>query len=154
MDLKTHLTSDTLDQLGMEEPCCVEPSAPLGEVLEQLQQRRAGSALVCREGRLVGIFTERDALRLLAQGAELSQPIQAVMTPNPVSLPASATVADAIRTMSQGGYRRVPVVDELGRPLGVIKVAHIVHYLVDFFPQTVYNLPPNPDAVMQQREGA
>jgi len=120
VDLKTHLTSDTLDQLGMEEPCCVEPSAPLGEVLEQLQQRRAGSALVCRDGRLVRIDT----------------------------------VADAIRTMSQGGYRRVPVVDELGRPLGVIKVAHIVHYLVDFFPQTVYNLPPDPDAVMQQREGA
>ncbi len=155
MDLKSQLHTETLEQLGMEEPCCVEPEASVREVLQELQKRRAGSALVCREGRLVGIFTERDALRLLAQDQpNLDQPIQQVMTPNPVSLPASATVADAIRAMSQGGYRRMPVVDELGRPLGVIKVAHIVHYLVDFFPQTVYNLPPDPDAVMQEREGA
>jgi hypothetical protein len=56
--------------------------------------------------------------------------------------------------MDEGGYRHLPVVDEGGRPVGVLSVKRIVHYLVEHFPTTVYNLPPNPGAVPQEREGA
>jgi hypothetical protein len=45
-------------------------------------------------------------------------------------------------------------VDESGRPKGVVAVHGIVHYLVDHFPATVYNLPPNPNDSTREREGA
>jgi len=45
-------------------------------------------------------------------------------------------------------------VDEAGRPVGVLSVKRIVHYLAEHFPATVYNLPPDPGVVPQEREGA
>ena len=72
----------------------------------------------------------------------------------PATIPATATVAEAIRSMAEGGYRHLPMVDQDGRPTGVVAVNGIVHYLVDHFPATVYNLPPNPRPTTKEREGA
>jgi hypothetical protein len=55
--------------------------------------------------------------------------------------------------MALGGYRRLPIVNEVGRPLGIVQVSGIVHYLVEHFPKTIYNLPPQANRVAQQREG-
>jgi CBS domain-containing protein len=67
---------------------------------------------------------------------------------------ANATVGDAIRMMAEGGYRHLPIVDQSGQPKGVLAARGIVHYLVDHFPETVYNLPPDPKAAPKSREGA
>jgi hypothetical protein len=56
--------------------------------------------------------------------------------------------------MAEGGYRHLPMIDGEGRPTGVMAVHGIVHYLVDHFPATVYNLPPDPKATTKEREGA
>ena len=48
--------------------------------------------------------------------------------------------------MAEGGYRHLPMVDKARKPTGVVAVHGIVHYLVDHFPETVYNLPPDPKA--------
>jgi hypothetical protein len=56
--------------------------------------------------------------------------------------------------MSFGGYRRLPIVDDKGRPTGLLKVPGILHYLVEHFPNVVYNLPPTPHHSTQEREGA
>jgi CBS domain-containing protein len=76
------------------------------------------------------------------------------MTPNPVVLRARDTVGKAITLMAQGGYRRLPIVDDLGRPTGILTVQGIMHYLVEHFPAAIYNLPPVPHHSFQQREGA
>ena len=53
--------------------------------------------------------------------------------------------------MAEGGYRHLPIVDDAGQPKGVVAVHGIVHYLVDHFPETVYNLPPNPNDSTRER---
>jgi CBS domain-containing protein len=151
--------SETVEHAGLDHPPCVPPDTSLRDVLSLLREKRIGSALVCRDERLVGIFTERDALRLMSaqfgqNGADLDRRIDTVMSRNPETARATDTVASAMEKMSRGGYRRLPVVDDAGRPRGVIQVAGIVHFLVQQFPQAVYNLPPAPDQVMQEREGA
>jgi CBS domain-containing protein len=138
----------------MEPPHCVSPSASVRQVLAQLKQNSGGSCLICVADRLVGIFTERDALRLLAAGGDLDRPIETVMGRTPQTARDTDTIASAIEKMSRGGYRRLPVLDGEGRPLGVISVAGIVHFLCQHFPQFVYNLPPNPNPAMAEREGA
>ncbi|MFV1968034.1 MAG: CBS domain-containing protein, partial [Pirellulaceae bacterium] len=113
-----------------------------------------GSCQVCRDGILVGVFTERDALRLICRGDSLEVPLKQVMSSDPVVLSATDTVGDAIAKMSHGGFRHLPIVDLEGRPLGVLKVSGILHYMVEHFPNVVYNLPPAPHHATQHREGA
>jgi CBS domain-containing protein len=110
-------------------------------------------ALVCRDGALVGIFTERDALRLMARGGNLDVSIESVMVREPATIHADATVADAIARMTSGGFRRLPIIDGNRKPIGVVQVASIVHYLVEHFPKTIYNQPAVSHPATQHREG-
>ena len=153
VDHQLHL-HEAVETADLEQPLCVEPSISIRQVLGLLKQQGAGSCLVCAQGKLVGIFTERDATKLLAEAANLDRPIETVMTRGPKTARSTDSVASAIEKMSRGGYRRLPVVDAQGKPLGMVSLAGIVHFLVQHFPQTVYNLPPNPKPVMPEREGA
>jgi CBS domain-containing protein len=154
VELKQNLTTETVDQLKLATPVVVTPDSSVRESLRRLKEQGAGSLLVCRDGVLVGIFTERDAMRLLAEGADLDVPIERVMVHNPATVEVGDTVATAIRKMATGGYRRLPIVDAQGRVVGKINVTGIVHYLVEHFPKAVYNLPPSPQPVMLERDGA
>lgn len=79
----------------------------------QMWNQRAGSVLVIdQEQRLAGIFTGRDAVRVLAQGKDTgSVRLAEVMTKNPVTISPDARAVDALRAMCDGGFRHVPVVD-------------------------------------------
>ncbi len=159
MDVELSLTTQLIDEAPIAEPLTVGPETPVRDVLRRLQELRTGSVLVCRDDRLVGIFTERDALQLMARAcrdgsAVFDEPIETVMVSSPVTLTQQASIASAIRKMADGGYRRLPVVDGEGRPQGMLTVSGIVHFLVEHFPETVYNLPPDPKPAPQEREGA
>jgi len=136
------------------DPICLEPLTTVREAFQRMNDQRRGAVLICRGGVLVGIFTERDALGLMADDADLDIPIERVMTTNPIALSMRDTVAAAIGKMSKNGFRRLPIVDAGGRPMGVLTVRSILHFLVDHFPATVYNLPPTPHHRTATREGA
>jgi CBS domain-containing protein len=154
------LSTETVMAAYPETPLIVAPDASVGEVLGLMRAQKTGSVLVCDGGKLAGIFTDRDALRWMASQAgggptvDANAPISQLMTVDPKSLPADTTVGVAIQQMSVGRYRHVPIVDDKQCPSGVASVYGIVHYLVDHFPQTIYNLPPQPGQVPAEREGA
>lgn len=148
------LDTETLDRVYSANPICLEPDTPVREAFRRMHDQKRGAVLICRAGLLAGIFTERDALALLATGADLDTPIEQVMTESPVALSEQDTVATAIGKMSTGGYRRLPIVDDAGRPIGFLKAHSILHFLVDHFPSTIYNLPPTPHHATDTREGA
>jgi CBS domain-containing protein len=154
VDIELNLTTETVDQASPVEPVCVPGELSLREAFQTMRRHHAGSLLICRDGVLAGIFTERDALRLMARGADLDLPLEKVMTRSPATISAEATVADAIRKMSSGGYRRLPIVDGKGHPVGIVRVSGIVHYLVQHFPKTIYNQPPVAYPATQHREGS
>jgi len=84
-------------------------------------ERRAGSVLVIDgRQRLCGIFTGRDAVRLLADGKDaVSTRVELAMTANPVTIAPHNRAIDAMKAMIDGGFRHVPVVDN-GRVCGVV----------------------------------
>ena len=84
-------------------------------------ERSAGSVVVVdKQQCLCGIFTGRDAVRVLAQGKDVAKTTLAqVMTPNPVMLTPESRAIDALRMMSDGGFRHLPVVED-GRIWGVV----------------------------------
>jgi CBS domain-containing protein len=149
-----NLQRETVERACTNKPLCVPPDITVREALLTMKDQRRGSVSVCNGQELVGIFTERDALRLMADRANIDVPIEHVMTPNPATVGASETVGAAIHRMSKGGYRRLPVVDSEGRPIGLLKASEILHYLVQHFPKFVYNLPPTPHPTPAAREGA
>lgn len=155
MELARNLKVDSVSRVHPTRPRHVAPAQSVAEAVRLMQQERVGCLLVCQEDKLVGIFTERDLLRkVLAADKPLSLPISDCMTPNPVVVHPKDPIATAVRRMEEGGYRHLPVVDEAGRPVGMLSVKRIVHYLVEHFPSTIYNLPPEPGAVPLEREGA
>jgi CBS domain-containing protein len=155
MELARNLRIDSVSRLLPTAPWRVRPEQEVADAVALMRQQRVGCVLVCQDVRLVGIFTERDLMRrVLAEGLPLTVPIATVMTPNPVVVHPKESVGAAVRRMEEGGYRHLPVVDQAGRPLGVLSVKRIVHYLVEHFPSTVYNLPPDPNAFPLRAEGA
>lgn len=154
MDFDLNLNTDTVDHTHPGKPLCVEPKATIGEVFQLLKTERTGGVMVCRDGVIVGVFTERDALKLMANGCDFNAPIATVMTMRPVTVHARETVASAINRMASGGYRRLPMVNDSGRPIGVVKVSGLLRYLVEHFPRAVYTLPPQPNQPVKERDGA
>ena len=153
MDFQLSLESEGVGSAYPDRPLATTADDTVGNALQLLRAQRTGAVLICEGSKLVGIFTERDALKQMASGADLSAPVRTVMSCPPATVACTATVGSAIRTMAEGGYRHLPIVDENQQPTGVLAVHGSVHYLVDHFPETVYNLPPNTRAA-RAREGA
>lgn len=145
--------SRTLDSSVLEHPVRslhrkeavqAAPDDDLLATVQRMVEKRQGCAIVVEDGRLVGIFTERDALtRVLAKGRAASQAtVRDVMTPDPQRLSLDDTVGYALHQMSVGGYRHIPVVGRDGEPAGVLSQREAVRFLVGFFPEEVLNQPP------------
>ena len=105
--------------LRRQVPLILPPEASVRDACAAMTARRVGAVLVVRDGRLVGIFTGRDAVRAVADGVDPSSRLAAVMTPDPVTLGPTHTAIDALRLMQDGGFRHVPVVRD-GVVLGVV----------------------------------
>ena len=155
MDLARNLKVDSVHRLNPTPPLQVAPTQTVAEAVALMRRENVGCVLVCQAHRLLGIFTERDLMRrVLAEGKPLHLPVGHFMTPDPVTVHPRDPIAAAVRHMEEGGYRHLPVVNEHGGPVGVLSVKRIVHYLVEHFASTIYNLPPDPGSVPQQPEGA
>jgi len=89
--------------------------------------RTSAVLVVDDDGALVGIFTDGDLRRLIQQDMEfLSGPIEAVMIRNPKTVTTEMLVADAQKLMNEHRIDEVPVVDDAGRPIGVLDVQDLL----------------------------
>lgn len=156
MKLAHNLRIDSVSRLLPAEPLMLDAGRPVAEAVQVMRDRGVNCLLVGdAAGNLIGIFTDRDLLRrVIAAGKPWATPLGEAMTPDPTCVGEKEPVRAAIAKMQQGGYRHLPVLDEAGRPVGVLAVRQIVHYIVEHFPTAVYNLPPNPRAAPTTREGA
>lgn len=123
----------------------VTESASIAEAIALMIEQKVGAVLVVRQGRAVGIFTERDVLQRVAiSGIDRGLPVSEVMTPNPEVLSLDDGIAFALNRMIARGFRHVPIVDKADRPVAVLSVREVVSYVVSLLPDRVHNLPPEP----------
>jgi CBS domain-containing protein len=153
VDFQLHLNTESVKFAHPTEPLIVAPGDSIRDVLTTMKEHREACVLVMEGEQLVGIFTERDALRIMAHGHDLDRSIAEVMATQIETISLEQPVGEAISKMSAGGYRRLPIVDQ-GKPVGVLSVPGILRYLVEHFPTVIYTLPPDPHHAMQEREGA
>jgi CBS domain-containing protein len=152
--LRQLLTTSRVGQLAPKEIPVLQGDQTISEAVSAMRAHSHGSAMVCRDGRLVGIFTERDLMRHLAAGKSLDQPVSSVMTRDPRTVALDDALMTVIQLMDEGGYRRLPVVNAAGSPVGIVDVKSVVHFLVEHFPKAVYNQAPRALLTARDREGA
>jgi CBS domain-containing protein len=121
----------------------VAPADPVRKALDIMSSRNLGALLVVENGKVVGIFSERDALRkgLYREGTD--RPVRELMTPDPDCLTPEDPIAFAMNRMGVGGYRHVPLVDDHRRPVGMLVMRDVVRYILQFFPAEALNVPPH-----------
>ncbi len=156
MELTHSLERDFVRHLTPKAPLVTSPTATVRETIRLLQDNQAGCVIICDgQNKAIGIFTERDVLRrVIGERVDLNSPITDVMTTDPASVRESDKIARAIQLLHERGLRHLPVLDDEGGPIGLITVRRVMEYLVEHFPQTIYNLPPDPSPIIEAREGA
>ena len=96
-------------------------STSVSDAARMMKQSNTGAILVCDNQRLVGVFTERDALfRVTAEDCDPKTTLLAdVMTPDPQTIDPDKPLGHALHMMYEGGFRNVPVVEN-GHPIGMV----------------------------------
>lgn len=119
----------------------------LWRVVAAMQEGGRGAVLVEADGQVVGIFTERDVMTRLDHGDLdwLHVRVGDVMTPHPMTIRTTDTVAEAIRRLHEGRRRHLPVVDDSGRVKSLVSIRDLLAYIANRFPEDFLNLPPRPD---------
>jgi arabinose-5-phosphate isomerase len=109
--------------------------APDGESVRSVfahsrrQGRRTGAVMLVDEaGRLSGLFTDSDLARLIEARRDeaLDRPISEVMTRNPITLPVSARVSEALALFGLRRISELPVLAADGRPVGLLDITDLI----------------------------
>jgi signal-transduction protein with cAMP-binding, CBS, and nucleotidyltransferase domain len=126
------LLRDRIEILWPKSPSTVSPDKPVGQVLQKMVAEGIGCVMIVEGDKLVGIFSERDALMKLNTDAprQMEKPISQFMTTRPVTLETSDKVAYAIHKMTVCGYRHLPITF-CGQLAGVISIRDILRYLTE-----------------------
>lgn len=153
-DVGRELLETQLAEVHHAQVPSVAPDAPLSKVVDVMRKRGASAVMVVdrRKGkRLVGIFTQHDlvARALPARGWARAE-VRRYMTRAPEALHPKDPVAYALNWMTAGGYQHVPLVDEEGRPAGLVSAADLLSFLVELCPEETLNLPPEPELALHR----
>lgn len=127
-DLGARLLLEPLSALDPRPPVTIRPDERASVAIERLKAEGQDCLLVVARGRLVGIFTERDAVLKLAGRPTGDLTVGDVMTADPVVLRRDDALAVAVHKMAAGGFRHIPVVAD-GRPIGVVAASDVFRYL-------------------------
>jgi CBS domain-containing protein len=154
MALRDDLRRVRLASVMTRGPATVEEAAPLADAAAEMA---AGGfrhvPVVDGGGRLAGMVSERDLRMRLgtdvhgiadAAGDALSQPVNEVMTPDPISLPPTATLAEALAVFADDRVGAIPVVDEGDRPIGIVSYVDLLGTIRKLSEQIARSAPRAP----------
>jgi CBS domain-containing protein len=107
------------------------PDQTAAEAIRTMLDAGVGSVVVCDGPEPVGIFTERDVLRLAGNGAAFGTTLlRDVMTPNPLTASADDGILAAAQLMGERNLRHLPVV-EGGNLVGIVSIRDVLGFLAE-----------------------
>ena len=120
------------DVIQEQELATLPPSATVAAAIGLMVSRRIGAVPISDNGRLIGIFTERDVVtRVVAAGLDAAKtPLRTVMTPDPAVLAPSDSVRSALDLMNQRHFRHLPVMGG-GQLMGIVSIRDLYRSVID-----------------------
>jgi CBS domain-containing protein len=119
-----------VSELPPGELLSVDPETTVAEVARRMREGDSDSVAVLSEGRLVGIITERDLVKAIADGVDAQQVrADVVMTADPATVDADEDVAVVAVKMVRLGVRHLPVLNKAGKPIGLVSARNLVGVL-------------------------
>jgi CBS domain-containing protein len=115
----------------------VRRDEPLAEAVREMRDRNVGAVVVATPAgeqlRPVGIVTDRDVVygQIARQADLFCLAVGDVMTPDPLTVPESADIADAVESLSRRGVRRAPVVAADGTLVGIVTLDDLLPVVAD-----------------------
>jgi len=148
--------TDPISALGLPSPVSIGRDATVGAALSAVQRRGMGYVLVVDEaGRPTGILSEREVLmRIVARDVKYDENVDKYVAHGLETLTLRDPIARAVQMMNEGGERNIPIVDDGGVAVAVLRTLDIIHFLAEAFPAQVLNLPPRPHQLIAEPEGA
>ena len=105
----------------------VDPTASIGEAAEKMIEAGVGAVVVMEDmARIVGIVTERDLMRAVAQRARAAEArVRQWMTESVVTIEPDTEIKDAAKMMFEKNFRHLPVVNKEGRLMGIASLRRL-----------------------------
>ena len=118
-----------VEELMTRDPVTLGPESTCSEAARLMKREDCGSLPVVKDGRLVGIVTDRDiVVRGVAGGKDLAQlAVSEIMTPGPTTVAPDMKAEDASKLMSEKQVRRLPVVEN-GRLVGILAIGQVARH--------------------------
>lgn len=130
------------------------PDISVRKAIETMQNEKHGYIVFVKDKKVVGIFTETDVTRkVLGEKIDWDQPVSSLMKESPVVLKPKDSVGKAIALMGKHRVYHLPVVNDENELQEVLSVRALIRFLSEFYPTEVYNLPPDPDKIIETAEG-
>src|ERR1700690_223010 len=119
----------------------IEPDSTAYRALELMADKNIGALMVMENGKLVGVFSERDYARkvILKGKASKSTTVREIMTSSPISIKPAMTLWESMVLMSQNHIRHLPVMDN-DVLLGVLSNRDVVNKLISDYESTIEKL--------------
>jgi CBS domain-containing protein len=114
----------------IEDVVTAKPNITVKDAVRTLREKHVGSIVITDNNeKCIGIFTERDAIRIIASDVPLDTPIEQVMTKNVATIGEEASLEEARRLIISHGIRHLPVVDSKGELAGLLSVRKLLDEL-------------------------
>jgi len=109
-----------------------DSGTPMRNAIALLAGKRIGAVPVMQDGSVVGIFSERDVIYMLAQEGEacLDRPLADVMTATPITVRPATSIDDALALMTRRRIRHLPVIEN-GAMVAFISIGDLVKHRID-----------------------
>ncbi len=153
MSLKQELEQEKVSHLDLSSFCQVATGTAVSTAIQKMQSENSNVCLVMNGRKLSGIVTERDILRKVAPNNSYTQPIESVMTANPITIDPNTSAAEALWLMDDKHFRNLPVVNKAGDVVGNMTHQSVIQYLAARYPVEILNRPTNPEQFPRKAEG-
>ncbi|NIL99096.1 MAG: CBS domain-containing protein [Planctomycetales bacterium] len=133
--LEQALAEETVSAIRHEPYVRIPPDTPVQAAVEKLAGLHVACLLVEQEGKLVGVFSDRDVLSRVAEEYDQlkDQPVSEVMTNNPIYVYETDSPAAALAVMAVAGYRHVPVLNLDDQLVGIVSPQRVTAFLHRYF---------------------
>jgi CBS domain-containing protein len=116
----------TVQEAMTSNPTAITPDTTVQEAARLMKTEDVGALPIVEDGRLTSVVTDRDlAIRGVAEGLEPGTPVRELASKNVVTIDAQQSLEEAARVMAEHQVRRLPVVEEDGRLVGMLAQADV-----------------------------